>query len=225
MPVGGANPLPQIMTIATTVNNTALNFTRRQHRHGRQLAVDSGQQQLLQHPYQFAVSVQNAEHTSSRHLRRRDHRLPGLDSAMSLNIPVTLNVEPSGAFFNNLPGGLSFSLVETALAVQQTIAINNGGSGTLNWTATPTTADGKAWLVRPQPAELRRRKSTSASRRRTCRKAASSPETTPARCSSRLERTRPPCRSTSPSPPTASIKSIRSASPCPPAAPLRCRRF
>jgi hypothetical protein len=148
MPVGGANPLPQNITIATT--GSAVNFFQASSTAtgGNWLSVPNCNNSVYPcaTPNQFAVSVQNASAlpvgTYEGEITVYQDSTPG----MSLNIPVTLNVEPSGAFFNNLAGGLSFTLLPNGPAVTQTIPITNGGSGTLSWTATTATSDGNAWL-------------------------------------------------------------------------------
>jgi hypothetical protein len=68
---------------------------------------------------------------------------------MGLTVPVTLTVEASGAaaFFDSLPGQMSFSLVTNAGApAAQAIQIRNAGTGTLHWTLSTSTADGGNWL-------------------------------------------------------------------------------
>ena len=148
MPVGGANPLPQILTIASTVNNTPLNFTQATATAtgGNWLATSPCSYYSCNTPYPLTVSVQNASTLPAGTYTGEITVFQNTNPQMSITVPVTLTVEASGAFFNNLPGGLSFSLIEGGTAVQQTIEIENGGSGTLNWTVTPTTADGGAWL-------------------------------------------------------------------------------
>ena len=75
-------------------------------------------------------------------------------SAVSMTVPVTLTIAPPNtAFFDNLPGQLSFSLKTGGLTPPaQTIQIRNGGSGNLNWTVTATTADGGNWLNASAPS-------------------------------------------------------------------------
>src|SRR6266481_7102369 len=65
----------------------------------------------------------------------------------SMVVPVNLTIVASGAFFDNLPGGLSFSFKTGGAATSQIVQIGNGGTGTLSWTATTSTADGGAWLT------------------------------------------------------------------------------
>src|SRR5262249_37356193 len=77
-------------------------------------------------------------------------------------VPVTLTVLPSGAFFGDLPGQLSFSMKTSGTSITpQTVQVNNAGTGTLHWTATASTADGGSWLsvtpntgTAPSPASV-----------------------------------------------------------------------
>src|SRR5262249_37817826 len=50
-------------------------------------------------------------------------------------------------FFDDLPGQMSFFMVTNGHAPPpQVLPIRNAETGTLNWTATTSTADGNAWL-------------------------------------------------------------------------------
>ncbi len=70
-------------------------------------------------------------------------------TAASMTLPVTLTVAASGGpFFDDLPGGLQFSLpANGASPGSQVLQVRNAGSGTLTWTVTATTADGGNWLT------------------------------------------------------------------------------
>jgi hypothetical protein len=62
---------------------------------------------------------------------------------------VTLVVEPpSKAFFDNIPGQSSYAFTpsSTGNPPSQIIPIDDGGTGTLNWTVKSSTADGNKWL-------------------------------------------------------------------------------
>jgi hypothetical protein len=149
MPVGGANPLPEVVTIAS--NGPSIPFF--------QSAVTASGGSWLSVPdcnngdypcyttNQFAINVVNASTLSAGTYTGEVFVYQDTNPAMAMTIPITLNVEPSGAFFNNLPGALNFSLVTGGRAVPQTIEIENGGNGTLSWTATTATSDGGAWLT------------------------------------------------------------------------------
>ena len=150
MPVGGANPLPQNLTISNTEGSPSLNFftVANTSSGGNWLSVRrcSNPNYPCFTPYPVAVNVVNASTLPAGTYTGEVTIYQDTNPQMSLTIPVTLNVVASGAFFNNLGGGLSFSLVQDGTAVPQTIEIENAGTGTLNWTVTAETADGGAWL-------------------------------------------------------------------------------
>ena len=66
----------------------------------------------------------------------------------TMTIPVTLTIEPATAtFFDALPGQMTFSMVTSGTAPPpQLLPIRNAGQGSLDWTATVSTADGGDWL-------------------------------------------------------------------------------
>ncbi|HSZ64247.1 MAG TPA: hypothetical protein VK828_20790 [Terriglobales bacterium] len=148
MPVGGANPLPQNITIATTGSSVNFYQASTTATGGNWLStpVCNNSDYPCATPNQFAVNVQNASTLPAGTYEGEITVYEDTNPSMSLNIPVTLNVEPSGAFFNNLAGGLTFTLLPNGPAVTQTIPVTNGGSGSLSWTATTATSDGNAWL-------------------------------------------------------------------------------
>jgi hypothetical protein len=63
-------------------------------------------------------------------------------------VPVTLTVEaPTSAFFDNMPGQLSFFLKPGGTAPSQSVQVRNAGTGTLSLPRKGSTADGGAWLT------------------------------------------------------------------------------
>ena len=67
----------------------------------------------------------------------------------TMTIPVTLTIEPPTAtFFDATPGSINFFMATGSKTgpPAQVLPIRNGGEGTLDWTATVTTADGGDWL-------------------------------------------------------------------------------
>ncbi len=147
MPFGGTNPLPQIITIEST-DNSALRFTpvAATAKGGNWLSVSPNNNGCCFAPFPVTVTV-NANTlpagTYTGEITFYEFANPG----RSLTVPVTLTIAASGAFFNNLPGQLSFSLKKGGAATSQKIQIGNGGTGTLNWTLAATTSDGGTWLT------------------------------------------------------------------------------
>jgi hypothetical protein len=72
-----------------------------------------------------------------------------INGAQTMTIPVTLTIEPPTAtFFDATPGSMNFFMATGSKTGPpgQVLPIRNGGEGTLDWTATVTTADGGNWL-------------------------------------------------------------------------------
>ena len=147
MPFGGANPLPQILNIEST-DNSVIRFTPTAFtgQGGNWLSVSPANAGCCNTPYPILVSV-SASTLPAGTYTGEITIIEYANPARSMNVPVTLTIEASGTFFNNLPGGLSFSLKTGGTATSQVIQIGNGGSGTLNWTVTPTTSDAGNWLT------------------------------------------------------------------------------
>ena len=148
MPFGGANPLPQIVTIATT--SGALRFTpvASTSSGGNWLSVSPSNVGCCFAPYPVAVLVNGAGLAAGTY----NGKIVFTDFSNSNNamtVPVTLTVAASSAaFFDNLPGALSFSLKTNATAAaSQPIYIHNAGSGALSWTLTASTGVGSGWLT------------------------------------------------------------------------------
>src|SRR5258708_17551664 len=140
MPLGGANPLPQLLTIEST-DDSAIRFTPTAFtgQGGNWLSVSPNNLACCYTPHPLAVSINAttlAAGTYTGEISIVEYSNPG----RTMTVPVTLTVEASGPFFNNLPRGLSFSFKTSGTATSQVIQIGNGGSGTLNCTATPTTS-------------------------------------------------------------------------------------
>jgi Big-like domain-containing protein/BACON domain-containing protein len=69
-------------------------------------------------------------------------------TGLSMTIPVTLTVATAGtAFFDNVPGQMSFSMQPGGATEGQSLQIRNAGTGTLDWTLEQSTADGGNWLT------------------------------------------------------------------------------
>ncbi len=69
-------------------------------------------------------------------------------TGLSMTIPVTLTVAAAGtAFFDNVPGQMSFSMQPGGTIQGQSLQIRNAGTGTLDWTLEQSTADGGNWLT------------------------------------------------------------------------------
>src|SRR6202023_507479 len=144
----GAEPLPQILTIAYS-NQTTVRFSVT-------VSTSSGGGWLSTTPTgnaccftPLAVSVVVTAGSLPAGTYSGQVLITNFsNSSIKMTIPVTLTVAPSGAtFFDDLPGKLSFSFKTSGVATSQTIQIRNAGAGTLNWTLTKSTATGANWIT------------------------------------------------------------------------------
>jgi hypothetical protein len=147
MPFGGANALPQVLNISTTDESTIrFSSSAVTAKGGAWLSISPTGNACCFTPLAVTASVNAstlAAGTYTGEIIITEFANPG----RSMTIPVTLTVAASGAFFDSLPGGLSFSVQSGNAAPPQTLLVRNGGAGTLSFTATTSTADGGAWLA------------------------------------------------------------------------------
>jgi BACON domain-containing protein len=147
MPYTGANPLPQVLNISTTDESTIrFSASASSAKGGAWLSISPSGVGCCNTPLALTASVNAstlAAGTYTGEIIITQYANPGL----SMTIPVTLTIAASGAFFDSLPGGLSFSVQPGKKATPQSLLVGNGGTGTLKFTVTKTTADGGAWLT------------------------------------------------------------------------------
>jgi hypothetical protein len=152
MTAGGASPLPQLIsipgngtkilsvaTVSTSAGGNWLNISPAVGHYGYGYNT----------PFQMIVSPQAAITLAAGKYTAEIILIQDAAPEQSMVIPVTLTVNPaSAAFFNDMQGGATFSVVlgSNTNPPSQTIPIRNAGVGTLSWTATASTADGGNWL-------------------------------------------------------------------------------
>ncbi len=151
MPSGGAAPLPQVVPGAsTTSSNFYFDGAAYTGTGGNWLTVSSASATLETPDSSQVVVNQTVASTLPAGVYTGEVVITGHNTgyAPAMVIPVTLTISPtSAAFFDNLPGGMNFFLpANGANPGSQTLQIRNAGSGTLNWTAVTSTADGGKWL-------------------------------------------------------------------------------
>jgi hypothetical protein len=148
MPFAGANPLPQTLTLAST-GTTNFNFYVEfvSTGTGGNWLTTSPSAGVLTTPEAVTVSVNAATLPAGTYTGEIIlNAYPS--NGMALTVPITLTVAATGStYFDNLPGELSYSMVPGGTPPSQTVQIRNGGSGTLSWAASASTADGGAWLT------------------------------------------------------------------------------
>ena len=149
MPAGGANPLPQVLPIAT--NGTAFTFSAQAFGSSvgvNWLTVSPSGGACCNTPEAMTLSVVNASSLAAGTYEGEVVLLEYPSNNRVSTVPVTLTVEPSGkSFFDNIPGLTSFGFATGGTAAIQVVPLDNGGSGTLNWSSVATTADGGKWLT------------------------------------------------------------------------------
>ena len=143
-PFGGANPLPQILNISST--GAAFSFTAT-------ASTSTGGSWLSVSPSGFCCTTPSTVQvivnaTVSLAAGTYNGQVVFSAGANTLTVPVTFVVAAPGAtFFDNLPGGLSFTAKTGVTSfTSQPLNVRNGGQGTLNWSVTATTFDNGPWL-------------------------------------------------------------------------------
>ncbi len=148
-PYAGANPLPQTLMIASTGTNFTVDVAASSGTGGNWLVVSPTGNGCCTTPLSITVSANPAVTLAAGTYTAQVVVTQYAGNGMSMTVPVTLTVAAAtSAFFDNLPGQMSFSMQTKGNAPpKQLLQIRNGGSGTLNWTVTNSTADGGNWLT------------------------------------------------------------------------------
>ena len=150
--VGGANPLPQILMVTSTGTNMNFSVTPSTSSGGSWLTASPTGTGCCATPEAVTVSV-NTTSLATGTYNGQIVIAQYFNGTPTMTVPVTLTVAAANsAFFGNMAGQASFSMTPGGAPPNQTIQIENAGSGTLNWTATITTADGGNWLDVPVKA-------------------------------------------------------------------------
>ena len=143
----GDNPLPQAITIAS--GGSCFNFyaSAVSTTGGNWLTINVSGNCCESTPY-VIIATANPAVDLAPGTYTGQITATSQNGGVNMTIPVSLVIKPSTAtFFDALPGGLSFSMKTQGNAPPaQPVQIRNAGAGTLNWTASATTADGGAWL-------------------------------------------------------------------------------
>ena len=142
-----SNPLPQVLTVASTGANFQFSVAVSNTSGGNWLSANAngccystpGVVILTANP---DVSIAAGTYTAKL-------TLTSSDGTQTKVVTVSLFVEPaSAAYFDELPGALTFSRAADGKAPpSQPLSIRNAGSGSLNWTASTSTSDGGKWIT------------------------------------------------------------------------------
>ena len=149
-PFGGADPLPQTLTVASTGTNFNYTASVSTANGGPWLSIDNVSYNnciLCTTPGTIRAIV-TASPTLAVGTYTGQIVFTSQNGQQAITVAVTLTVSnPSTAFFDNVPGQLSFTMKTGGSAPPgQPVQIRNAGSGALNWTLTQSTSDGGNWL-------------------------------------------------------------------------------
>ena len=149
MPEGAGTPLPQVLAISSTGANYLVSSAVYTGTGGSWLIISNKGGGCCATPEAITVSIGStaATLTAGTYIGEVVFTQYSQNN-LWITVPVVLQVEaPGTAYFDSVPGGLSFFRTSTETPAAQSIPIRNAGTGTLNWTASGSTADGGAWLT------------------------------------------------------------------------------
>jgi len=147
MPANGASPLPQTLAVSTTGSGFYFSAAVYTGAGGNWLTISPSGTECCYAPEAVTVGINGAALAAGTYTGEIVFT-EWSGATMSITVPVTLTVEsPTSAFFDNMPGQVSFFLVPGGTPPPQTLQVRNAGSGALNWTVTGSTADGGPWLT------------------------------------------------------------------------------
>jgi len=146
---GGANPLPQVITVASTGADFDFNAVVANSTGGNWLTITPASYGCCTPTPQAITVTVNPVVTLAAGTYEAEIVVKSNAGSPSLTVPVTLTIQPATAtFFDTLPGQLTFSMLTKGTnPPPQALEIRNAGTGTLSWIATTSTADGGAWLT------------------------------------------------------------------------------
>jgi hypothetical protein len=146
MPLGGANPLPQVISLTSTGTNfNFYNASVSTSKGGNWLTLSSTSG-VFTTPEAFTVSV-NASALPIGTYTGEVIFSEYPSNTMAITIPVSLTITSCGPLFDTLPGLMSFSFTPSSTnPPAQTLQLRAAGSGSLAWRLVTSTSDGGAWL-------------------------------------------------------------------------------
>jgi hypothetical protein len=146
---GGADPLPQVLHIASSGTSPGFEVDASTATGGNWLTVSlDGSSCCYSTPHAIVATVNPSPSLAAGTYTGQIVSTSG-GGASSITIPVTLTIAPANvASFDNLPGALSFSLKTAGTSVPlQELNLRSAGTGTLDWTLLKSTSDGGNWLT------------------------------------------------------------------------------
>jgi len=147
---GGANPLPQLLNVASTGANFAFFGTVATSTGGAWLTINPSGYGCcgINTPHDLIVTLNPAATLAAGTYTSEIILRSGAGSPVQV-IPVALTVNSATKnYFDDMPGAVTFFQATDGTApAAQTLPIRNAGVGTLDWTAAISTSDGGAWLT------------------------------------------------------------------------------
>ena len=146
---GGTDPLPQIVEIASTGSNFGFIRDQTTNSGGNWLSTVAVGFNCCSTPRAITAVVTTSASMPVGTYTGQITFTAFNNASISMVVPVTLTVQPTGSpIFNNIPGQLSFTLKTLGTKIaDRTIQVMNGGAGTLNWGVARSTGDGGNWLT------------------------------------------------------------------------------
>ena len=146
MPVGGANPLPQVISFTSAGTNFNFYSAAVSTSKGGNWLTLNTTSGVFTTPEAFTVSV-NASALPVGTYTGEIIFSEYPNNTMAITIPVSLTITSCGPLFDTLPGLMSFSFTPSSTnPPPQTLQIRAAGSGALQWKLVTSTSDGGAWL-------------------------------------------------------------------------------
>ena len=144
---GDADPLPQVITVASTGANFQFFIHAASSTGGDWLSLTANPNDYYNMPNSVTVTA-SPDITLAAGTYSAEIIAVSRDQSQTQTIPVTLTIEgPTATFFDDLPGQLAFSMLTKGNAPPaELVPVRNAGTGTLNFTASTSTSDGASWL-------------------------------------------------------------------------------
>jgi hypothetical protein len=144
----GKDPLPQVITLASTGANVNFYASAATSSGGNWLTITNGNGCCYSTPQAITVSA-NPLATLAAGAYTGEVIIRSQAGDQGVVVPVTLTIEPTmGIFFDTVQGAITYSMGTGGSAPpSQPIQIRNAGVGTLDWTAATSTADGGGWIT------------------------------------------------------------------------------
>jgi hypothetical protein len=146
-PFGGADPLPQVFTVASATSTQYTYTVTSVTSTGNWMSASPGGGCCQGTPSSITVSSKTSA-TLAVGTYPGQVVMTAYDTNITLTVNTSLTVTSTSApFLDNLPGQMSFWMQPGGAVSSQPIQVRNGGTGSMSWTLATSTADGGNWLT------------------------------------------------------------------------------